>query len=117
MYYEKELQKINHEKDEMMSNLRSPSHESALLRLHYTEDVKKELERKCFQAERRNHELSMENRRLQGLCFEFERKNRILEADKTILQERNFKIAQERRKMNNDLSAVQELLSKSLRCV
>ena len=116
-YYENEMKQLKREKDELMSILTLPNHESTLVRLHFTEDAKSELEKRCFQSERRNHEISMENRQLQTLCFELERKNRILEADKTILQERNFKIDQERRKTSNELSAVQELLSNSLRFV
>ena len=109
------MQKLNHEKDNLVSILTSPNHDSTLIRLHFTEDAKKELEKRCFQSERRNHEIAMENRRLQSLCFELERKNRLLEADKAVLHERNFKIDQERRKTSNELSAVQELLSNSLR--
>jgi len=114
-YYEKELQKLVLEKNDLVSVLTSPDHEHPLIQSHYTDDAKTELEKRCFQSERRNNEISLENRRLQSLCSELERRNRILEADKAILQERNFKIDQERRKTSKELSAVQELLSSSLR--
>lgn len=115
--YEREIRRLQLEKEELAAMLRSPSQGTSILRLRYLEHSKDELERKCHQYEARNRQLTLEVDRLSRSCFELERRSRILETDKTILQERCFKSDQEKRKSDSELLKMREVFDESMRCV
>ena len=116
-FYEREIRRLQLEKEELAAMFRSPSQGTSLLRLKYLEHSKDELERKCHQFEARNRQLALEVDRLNRACFELERRSRVLETDKTILQERCFKTDQDKRKSDSELSKMKEVFDESLRFV
>ena len=116
-WYEKEIRRLQFEKQEIVALTRSPKSSVSLMRMKYLEEIKVDLEERCHQAERRNKQLTLEVDRLSRSCFELERKVELLEADKAMLQERSFKISQDRQKSINEITILQDRLGESIRFV
>ncbi|XP_065054654.1 interaptin-like [Rhopilema esculentum] len=113
-WYEKEIRRLQFEKQEIVALTRSPKSNVSLMRMKYLEEIKVDLEERCHQAERRNKQLTLEVDRLSRSCFELERKVELLEADKAMLQERSFKISQDRQKSINEITILQDRLGESI---